>query len=120
MTNRIDSDWLKRRSHPKDLSPDPACPFPVGIEYYRPPVPPPEFWDEDFQRIREAGMRIVRTFYPWNWVETEPQRYELDDLDLMFEMAAKHDLKVWLDTPLGTHMACPEWMMRQHPDMAAV
>ena len=26
-------------SHEKDLTADPECPFPVGVEYYRPPVP---------------------------------------------------------------------------------
>ena len=117
---QLPANWRQLRSHPKDLSHDLACPFPVGVEYYRPPVPPRDFWDEDFRRIRQAGMRIVRTFYPWNWGETEPKRFEFDDLDLMFELAAKHDLRVWLDTPLGTHMACPEWMMRKHPDMAVV
>ena len=92
--------WLQLRSHPKDVSVDLECPFPVGVEYYRPPVPPTEFWDDDFHRIRQAGMQIVRTFCPWNWVETEPNRFEFDDLDLMFELAAKHDLRVWLDTPV--------------------
>ena len=113
-------NWLQLRSHTKDLSVDLNCPFPVGVEYYRPPVPPTEFWDEDFRRIRHAGMHIVRTFCPWNWVETEPNHFRFEDLDLMFELAAKHDLRVWLDTPVGTHMACPEWMIRQHPDMAVV
>ena len=120
MSGLISKDWLQRQCHVKDLSPDPESPFPVGVEYYRPPVPPTEFWDEDFRRIKEAGMQIVRSFYPWNWVETEPERFELEDMDLMFELAARHGLRVWLDTPLGTHMACPEWMISQHPDMAAV
>ena len=105
-------------SHPKDLSPDPECPFPVGVEYYRPPVPPPRFWDGDFAAIRAGGMRIVRIFLPWNWVETGPGQFELDDLDLFFELAGKHDLKVWVDTCVATHLACPEWMLREHPDMA--
>lgn len=107
-------------SHHKVLTPDRACPFPVGVEYFRGPSPPKEFWDEDFARIRAAGMRIVRTFTPWNWIETAPGVFQFDDFDLMFELAAKHDLKVWLDTPVGTHMACPEWITRKHPDMRAV
>ena len=90
MSDLIDNHWLQHRSHPKDLSPDSSGRFPVGVEYYRPPVPPADVWDQDFQRIRAAGMQIVRTFYPWNWVETEPERYELDDLDRMFELAARH------------------------------
>ena len=68
MAGLIGKDWLQRQCHVKDLSPDPARPFPVGVEYYRPPVPPSEFLDEDFRRIKDAGMQIVRSFYPWNWV----------------------------------------------------
>jgi hypothetical protein len=116
----IDTTWMQNRSHEKDLSKMFAKPFPVGTEYYRPPTPQPQFWDEDFRRIRAAGMSIVRAWYSWNWVETLPNHYEFDDLDLLFELAAKHGLKVWVDTTLGTHMACPAWMLRQHPDMRTV
>ncbi len=107
----------KLSSHPKEFPVDPARPFQVGVAYYRPPVPPPEFWDEDFARISAAGMQIVRTFYLWHWAEPVPEQFEFDDLDLMLDLAAKHDLKVWLDTPVGTHMSCPEWMIEEHPDM---
>ena len=63
----------------------PATPFPVGTEYYRAPMPPQDFWDEDFAAIRAAGMRIVRSFTYWNWMEPQPGRYELDDFDRFFE-----------------------------------
>ena len=108
------------RSHPKDLSNIFAKPFPVGVEYYRPPTPTPDMWDRDFRRISAAGMSLVRAWYSWNWVETLPNHYEFDDLDRLFDTAAKHDLKVWVDSTLGTHMACPAWMLRQHPDMRVV
>ena len=111
---------MQLRSRDKDYGAVFDTPFPVGTEYYRPPTPTPEFWDGDFRRISAAGMSIVRVWYSWNWVETLPNRYEFDDLDLLFDTAAKHGLKVWLDTPLGTHMAAPAWMQREHPDMRAV
>jgi beta-galactosidase GanA len=106
------------RSHVKSLPIDPHCPFPVGVEYYRAPVPPTQFWDNDFKRISDAGLTIVRAFHPWNWAEPAPGQFEFDDLDLFFDLAHKHRLKVWLDIPVGTHMACPEWMIRENPDMA--
>ncbi|MAE60839.1 MAG: hypothetical protein CMJ49_05710, partial [Planctomycetaceae bacterium] len=115
-----DATWLTLRSHEKDLSSVFDKSFPVGVEYYRPPTPPPRFWDEDFRRISAAGMSIVRVWYSWNWVETLPNQYEFDDLDQLFDTAAKHGLKVWVDATLGTHMACPAWMLREHPDMRAV
>ena len=40
----------------------PETPFPVGVEYYRAPIPRPRVWDGDFARIRRAGLRIVRSF----------------------------------------------------------
>ena len=39
-------------------------------------------------------MRIVRIFPYWNWVEPAPEKFEFDDIDLLFELAAKHGLKV--------------------------
>ena len=116
----IGDQWMQLRSRDKDLAQAFDRPFPVGVEYYRPPVPPPEFWNEDFRRIRAAGMSIVRVWYSWDWVETLPNHYEFDDLDRLFDLAAQRDLKVWVDTPLGTHMACPAWMLRTHPDMRIV
>src|SRR5882672_916734 len=94
--------------------------FLLGTEYYRAPMPPQEFWDADFAAIRRSGMRIVRTFSYWNWIEPAPGRYELDDFDHMFELARKHDLLVWFDLTLATHGAAPEWMMQKHPDMRVV
>ena len=116
----IGDQWMRLRSRDKTLDRAFARPFPVGVEYYRPPVPPPQYWDEDFRRISAAGMSIVRTWYSWDWVETLPNHYEFDDLDRLFDLAAQHGLKVWVDTPLGTHMACPAWMLRSHPDMRIV
>ena len=116
----IGNQWMQLRSRDKALDQAFDRPFPVGVEYYRPPVPPPEYWDEDFRRISAAGMSIVRVWYSWDWVETLPNHYEFDDLDLLFDLAAQHGLKVWVDTPLGTHMACPAWMLRSHPDMRIV
>ena len=105
-------NWMQLRSHEKDLERIFVKPFPVGVEYYRPPTPLEQYWDEDFRRISAAGMSIVRVWYSWNWVETLPNHYEFDDLDRLFDRAAKHGLKVWVDATLGTHMACPAWMLR--------
>ena len=107
-------------SHPKDLPVDPEKPFLIGIEYYRPPVPPRELWDADFARIKDAGFHIIRTFPYWNWIEPAPGRFEFDDLDLFMDLAQKHGLASWIDTTVATHGACPEWMTRRHPDMVVV
>ncbi len=104
-------------SHDKEVVLDPHRPFPVGIEYYRPPTPRPEHWKQDLATIAAAGLTIVRTFYSWDWSWPEPNCFDFSDLDALMDLAAEQGLKFWIDTPLGTHMACPIWMIRQHPDM---
>ena len=104
----------------KSLMGHPSHPFPVGTEYYRAPMPPQELWEEDFAAIRASGMRILRIFTYWNWIEPRPGGYEFDDIDRVFELAEKNDLHVWVDIPSGTHGACPEWLTREHPDIRVV
>ncbi len=94
--------------------------FRFGTEYYRAPVPPQAFWEEDFAAIRKAGLRMIRTFSYWNWLEPQRGVYELDDFDRFFELAAKNDLEVDFDLTLATHGTCPEWMIREHPDIRIV
>ena len=103
----------KRLDHPE-------TPFPIGVEYYRGPIPNQEVWDEDFATMRASGFKIVRRFSFWNWMEPRPGQYELDDFDRLFDVAAKHGLSVWLDLALATHGACPEWLTREYPDINSV
>ena len=98
----------------------PDTPFPIGVEYYRGGAPKPECWDEDFANIRAAGFRIVRSASYWNWMEPARDVYHLDDYDVMFDLAAKHGLSMWLDVMLATHGAAPEWMTRDYPDFRVV
>ena len=53
-------------------------------------------------------------------MEPAPGRFELDDFDRFFELAARHDLLVWFDLTLATHGACPDWLLREHPDIRQV
>jgi hypothetical protein len=77
-------------------------------------------WDEDLAHIKATGLRIVRSFNYWNWMEPRLDAYELNDIDRLFDLTEKHDLCVWLDITLATHSPCPEWLMREHPDIRAV
>ena len=106
-------DKAKRLEHPE-------TPFPIGVEYYRAPIPKQECWNEDFARLRAAGFRVIRSASYWNWMEPRPGQYELEDFDQLFDLAEKHGLYVWLDIMLSTHGACPEWLMREYPDMRIV
>jgi len=95
-------------------------PFKFGIAYYRGPAPDQAFWEDDFATISKAGFHMIRTFCYWHWLEPEPGVYQLDDIDLFFELAAKYDLEVVFDFTLATHGACPEWMLREYPDIRFV
>ena len=101
------SQWMQLRSRDKTLDQAFDRPFPVGVEYYRPPVPPPEYWDEDFRRISAAGMSIVRVWYSWDWVETLPtldalnerllRRYRSwEDVDAPRSKAAPVEMRLYL------------------------
>ena len=98
----------------------PRAAFRVGVEYYRAPAPTPAFWEEDFAAIARAGFHMIRTFSFWNWMEPEPGVYQLDDFDRFFDLAAQNGLEVVFDLTLATHGACPEWMLRKHPDIRLV
>ena len=37
----------------------PETPFPIGVEYYRGPVPRQDVWDADFARIKAAGCSCL-------------------------------------------------------------
>jgi beta-galactosidase GanA len=104
--------------HTFKLHPD--TPFPVGVEYYRGPIPKQDVWDDDLARISAAGFRIVRSFSYWNHMEPSPGKYEMEDFDRLFDLAGKHGLKVWIDMCLATHATCPEWLLREYPDMRSV
>ncbi len=97
-----------------------VSPFRIGTEYYRAPMPPEKFWQEDFAAIRKVGMSIVRMFVYWNWLEPRQGIYEFEDIDRMFEVARKNKLSVEFSLTLATHGACPGWMLRDYPDIRIV
>ena len=37
----------------------------LGVQYYRPPFPHDEYWDDDFRRIRDAGLNTVQLWVLW-------------------------------------------------------
>ena len=105
------------RSHSKKFPLDPRCPFPVGVELLPCPRPTHKVLGRRPGPHTRRGHVHHPHLYARNWIEREPGEFDFDDFDMLFDLAAKRHLKIWLDTPVGTHMACPEWMIRKHPDM---
>ena len=84
----------------------------LGTQYFRPPFPRDLHWDDDFRRIKNAGLNTVQLWVLWSWVEAEPGRFDFDDYDRLVELAAKHDLQVVLSTIAEVQ---PQWIHREIP-----
>ncbi len=85
----------------------------VGAQYYRPPNPPRSDWSRDLARMREHGFNTVKLWCCWNWMNPRPGQFDFDDIDELMDLAAKHDLRVVLNTILENS---PYWLELQHPE----
>lgn len=81
--------------------------FPYGVQYHRAPTPLPEEWDGDLQEIARAGYTHVQFRPQWRWHERVRGKATWGDLDRLFELAAKHKLRVVLKPMLET---APDWV----------
>jgi len=88
-----------------------------GIEYYRPPNPPRENWEEDLRQIAACGFNTIRCWLYWRTTERAAGRWDFSDYDQLFELAARNNLRV-LVTLIAE--APPAWALRKHPDAILV
>ncbi|MFH0797229.1 MAG: beta-galactosidase [Candidatus Omnitrophota bacterium] len=91
----------------------------LGVQYYRPPFPEEKYWEDDFVRIKDAGLDIVQLWIVWAWVEPGPGRFIFDDYDRLVKLADKHGLGVILSTiaevqPYWIHRVVPQSEMVDH------
>ncbi len=103
------------KSNPLDGLP----PLIFGTQYYRQPTPLPGEWNKDLANIRRLGLEVIQLRPQWRWHERNEGEFNFDDLDRLFDLAAKHKLKVIFKffLPCG-----PQWLfdnydaMRIRPD----
>ena len=88
-----------------------------GIEYYRPPNPPRENWAEDLRQIAALGFNTIRCWLYWRTTEPAAGRWDFSDYDQLFELAARHNLRV-LVTLVAE--APPAWALRKYPNSILV
>lgn len=81
--------------------------FPYGTHYYRAPTPLPEEWEGDLDEIKKQGYTHVQYRVQWRWHERIRGEYTWDDLDKLFDLAEKYDLKVVLQPMMET---APDWV----------
>ena len=83
--------------------------FPVGIQYHRPPTPPPEEWESDLAHIARLGFDHIYIWLTWPYVERSPGSYAWDEIDELVDLSARHGLDVALNLELW---AVPTWAER--------
>ena len=86
----------------------------LGVCYY------PEQWNEslwmdDFQRMREMGISVIRIAeFAWSIIEPEEGVFEFGFFDKVIEQADKYGLKVIIGTPTATP---PAWLTQSYPEV---
>ena len=58
---------------------------------------PSEYFERDIITMKKLGMNIIRPFVAWDRIEREEGVYDFSKLDLLFDLAAKHDMKILLN-----------------------
>jgi len=89
----------------------------LGACYY------PEHWKEslwadDFRRMRELGLSIIRVGeFAWSIFEPVAGTYSFSLFDQALDLAHEHGLRVILGTPTATP---PAWLTHAHPEVLNV
>ena len=55
--------------------------FPLGIQYHRPPTPPPDEWESDLAHIARLGLDHIYIWVTWPYVERSQGSYAWDELE---------------------------------------
>ncbi len=85
----------------------------LGVCYY------PEHWDEslwadDFRRMRELGLSIIRVGeFAWTIFEPTEGEFSFSLFDRALDLAHEHGLRVILGTPTATP---PAWLTHAYPE----
>ena len=70
--------------------------YPYGTQYHRAPTPLPEEWEKDIAEIAKQGYTHIQFRPQWRCHERVRGKYKWDDLDRLFDLAEKYNLKVVL------------------------
>ncbi|MBL8027842.1 MAG: beta-galactosidase [Fibrobacteres bacterium] len=84
-----------------------TIPFLTGTQYYRYPTPEPSKWNDDLAHIKRLGFDFIQLRPQWRTHERLEGQYVWDDIDQLFDLAKKHDLKIVFKFFLE---CAPEWL----------
>jgi beta-galactosidase len=89
----------------------------LGVCYY-PEQWPEHLWEDDYRRMREIGISVVRVAeFAWSIFEPEEGVFSFDLFDRTLALAHKHGLQVILGTPTATP---PAWLTQRYPEVLNV
>jgi beta-galactosidase len=89
----------------------------MGVCYY-PEQWPEEMWEDDFRRMREINISVVRLAeFAWAIFEPEEGIFSFELFGRVLELAHKHGLQVILGTPTATP---PAWLTFKYPEVLNV
>jgi len=91
--------------------------FIIGSQYYRPPTPPVDEFEQDFKKIKDIGLNTIRVWVMWRWIERRKDEYNFSEYDKLFELAERHDIKILINIILPTP---PKYIYRERPDCMVV
>lgn len=84
--------------------------YPYGVQYHRAPTPLKTEWAGDMREISLAGYTHIQLRPQWKWHERIHGKITWDDMDCLFDLAKKNNLRVVLKPMLET---APDWVFSE-------
>lgn len=86
----------------------------IGVCYY-PEHWPEDMWENDAERMADAGIKWVRIGeFAWSRIEPSEGQFKWEWLDRAVQVLADAGLKIIMGTPTATP---PRWVVDKYPDM---
>ncbi|AIQ64068.1 beta-galactosidase [Paenibacillus stellifer] len=86
----------------------------LGVCYY-PEHWPEAFWEDDFRRMREMNISVIRMAeFAWAMLEPEEGRFDFSFFQKVLDLAHNYGLTVIMGTPTATP---PAWLTHKYPEV---
>ena len=72
---------------------------------------PRDYWEDRLTKFKAAGLNAVQTYVPWNFHETEPEKYDFTgDKDIEYFLVTAEKVGLYVILRAGPYI-CAEWEM---------
>jgi len=83
----------------------------IGVQYYRPPHPRPEYWEKDLQTLKAYGITCIRLWVYWRTTEVNKGAFVWSDYDQVLDLASRSGLDVILQLVPECQ---PQWFLEEN------